>query len=169
MIENIFDTPVPGQSLTDTPGNAAWEHPPEFTNVEKAADYTWDILHRENFLEQVISFLESDIPVEVIARMILFGGFHQGKWTPDLAILLSEILFKQILAIGMRAKVKNIKLSLKDQSNKPFRMEMAKYRIQKEKLKATPKEKNKAKQFAEEVKAELDASEPSGLMQQESE
>ena len=67
MIENIFDTPVPGQSLTDTPGNAAWEHPPEFTNVEKAADYTWDILHRENFLEQVISFLESDIPVEEVS------------------------------------------------------------------------------------------------------
>ena len=88
--------------------------------------------------------------------------------TPDLAILLSEILFKQILAIGMRAKVKNIKLSLSDQSNKPFRMEMAKYRVQKEKLKATPKKENKAKQFAEEVKAELDASEPSGLMQQES-
>ena len=28
---NPFDAPVPGQSLTDKPGNAAWEHPPEFT------------------------------------------------------------------------------------------------------------------------------------------
>lgn len=27
MIENIFDTPVPGESLTKTPGNAAWENP----------------------------------------------------------------------------------------------------------------------------------------------
>ena len=108
MIENIFDAPIPGQSLTDTPGNAAWEHPPEFTDVEKAADYVWDILHKEDFLEQVISFLKDGTPVEVVARMILFGGFTQGKWTPDLAILLAEIVFKQVLAIGMRAKVKNL-------------------------------------------------------------
>ena len=26
---NPFDAPVPGQSLTDTPGNAPWEHPPQ--------------------------------------------------------------------------------------------------------------------------------------------
>ena len=25
---NEFDAPIPWQSLTDTPGNAAWEHPP---------------------------------------------------------------------------------------------------------------------------------------------
>ena len=24
--QNIFDTPVPGQSLTDEPGNYPWEH-----------------------------------------------------------------------------------------------------------------------------------------------
>ena len=26
---NEFDAPIPGQSLTDTPGNAPWEHPPQ--------------------------------------------------------------------------------------------------------------------------------------------
>ena len=25
-----FDSPVAGQSLTDTPGNYPWEHPPQF-------------------------------------------------------------------------------------------------------------------------------------------
>ena len=27
-VGNPFDTPIPGQSLTDTPGNYPWEHPP---------------------------------------------------------------------------------------------------------------------------------------------
>ena len=29
---NEFEAPIPGQSLTDTPGNAPWEHPPQFTD-----------------------------------------------------------------------------------------------------------------------------------------
>ena len=31
--ENPFDAPIPGQSLTDEPGNYPWEHPPK--TVEK--------------------------------------------------------------------------------------------------------------------------------------
>ena len=27
-----FDTPIPGQSLTDEPGNYPWEHAPQFTD-----------------------------------------------------------------------------------------------------------------------------------------
>mgnify|MGYP003327175624 CR=1 FL=1 len=27
--ENRFDAPIPGQSLTDEPGNYPWEHPPQ--------------------------------------------------------------------------------------------------------------------------------------------
>ena len=37
MIENPFDTPIPGQSLTDVPGNGPWEHPPQFTNIDDAS------------------------------------------------------------------------------------------------------------------------------------
>ena len=49
MIENIFDAPVPGQSLTDTPGNARWEHPPEYTDVEEASEYVWERLHKKKY------------------------------------------------------------------------------------------------------------------------
>ena len=31
-----FDAPIPGQSLTDEPGNYPWEHPPQYTNPEEA-------------------------------------------------------------------------------------------------------------------------------------
>ncbi len=133
MIENPFDAPIPGQSLTDTPGNAKWEHPPQFVKVDEAAEYIWDRLHEKEILSQIVSFLENDIPVEAIARMVLFGGFVEGKWTPDVALLLSEIVFKQIAAIGVKAEIKNIKLFLKDQSNNKFHKEFAKFKVQKNK------------------------------------
>ena len=169
MKENIFDAPIPGQSLTDTPGNSPWEHPPQFAKVDEAAEYIWDRLHTEEVLDQVITLLRNDIPVEALARMVLFGGFAEGKWTPDVAVLLAEIVFKQIMAIGVKAEIKNIKLFMKDQSNNKFHKEFAKFKVQKNKAKTESTEENKAEKFAKEVKEELKAQEPSGLMTKETE
>ena len=169
MIENPFDAPVPGQSLTDPPRNAKWEHPPEYVDVEEASEYIWDKLHDRNFLTQILSFLKEGIPVEAIARMVLFSGFMKGKWTPDVAILLSEIVFKQIMAIGVAAKIPDIKMFLKDQSNSKFYQEFAKFKLDRKEAEETETSDDKAKKFAEEVKAELEEQEPSGLMTKETE
>ena len=167
MIENSFDAPIPGQSLTDTPGNAKWEHPPQFTNVEEASEHMWERLHDRNFLPQVLSFLKEGIPVEAIARMVLFSGFMKGKWTPDVAILLSEIVFKQIMAIGIKTEIPNMKLFLKDQGTTKLHKKFAKFQISKQEGKENSQVKNKAKEFAKEIKAEIEAKESSGLMTKE--
>ena len=84
MIENPFDTPIPGQSLTDTPGNGPWEHPPQFTNIDDASEYVWKKIHSEKQLGQIITFLNNGIPVEAIARMILFSGLWMVSGHPML-------------------------------------------------------------------------------------
>ncbi len=37
--DNPFDAPVAGQGLTDEPGNYPWEHPPQFTDPDEAAEF----------------------------------------------------------------------------------------------------------------------------------
>ena len=167
MIENPFDAPIPWQSLTDTPGNPKSEHPPQFSDIEEASEYVWEKIHTPKAVEQIVTFLENDVPVEAVVRLVLFGGFMEGKWSPDVAILLSEIVFKQVLAIGMRAKVKNIKLGLKDQSNNAFRKEFAQFKVQKEKTNNKVEDKDKVKKVVEEIKAELETNNSSGLMAKE--
>ena len=162
-----FDAPIPGQSLTNTPGNYPWEHPSQFTTVEEASEYIWDRLHDTQMAEQVITMLKNEVPVEALSRMVSFGGFAEGKWNPDLAILLAEIVFKQIMAMGMKLKIKNLKLFMGDQSNNKFHKEFAEFKSLKNKATASATPENKAEQFAEEIKAELEAQEPSGLMTQE--
>ena len=164
MQDNIFDAPIPGESLTDTPGNASWEHPPQFTDVNEAAEHIWDKLHERNLLQQVITFLEDDVPVEAIARMILFSGFAEGKWTPDVALLLAEVVFKQIMAIGMRAEIPKMKMFMGDQSNNQFHRAFAKFNIKKQRAKEASTEE--AGEFAEEIKEEITSS---GLMAKETE
>ena len=171
-LQNRFDAPIPGQSLTDTPGNYPWEHPPQFVKVEEASEYIWDRLHDEQLLEQVIMMLKEGVPVEALSRMILFGGFVEGKWNPDLGILLAEIVFKQITAIGMKSKIKDMKLFTTDKSNSKFRNRFSKFKSLKSKAQQTDNEESKlseAEKFAEEVKSELESQKTSGLMAKETE
>tara|TARA_B100000424_G_scaffold226920_1_gene187536 strand:+ start:170 stop:676 length:507 start_codon:yes stop_codon:yes gene_type:complete len=155
MIENIFDAPIPGQSLTNTPGNYPWEHPPQYTNIKEASEYVWDILHKEKNADQVLTFLKNGIPVEAIARTILFGGFMEGKWSVDVALLIAEVVFKQIMAMGVRANIQNIVLFIKDQGNDKFHKQFAEFKNMKSKKQTTKAPEEKLKSFVEDVKEEL--------------
>ena len=115
---NPFDAPVPGQGLTDKPGNYPWEHPPQYTNTSEAADYVWDRLTQPQFAEQVIAMLDAGIPVEAIGRIIIFTGFAEGKWTPDVAFIITEPVMKMIAAVGIHGGVKKIRMSMQDLTNK---------------------------------------------------
>ena len=114
---NPFDAPVPGQSLTDTPGNYPWEHSPQYTDTSEAADYVWDRLSQPEFAEQVIAMLDAGIPVEAIGRIIIFAGFTEGKWTPDVAFIIAEPVMKMIAAVGIHGGVKKFRMSMQDLTN----------------------------------------------------
>ena len=114
---NPFDAPVPGQSLTDKPGNYPWEHPPQYTDTQEAAEYVWDKLTHPDYVKQVIAMLDAGIPVEALCRIIIFAGFTEGKWTPDVGFVLAEVIMKMIATIGFTAGVKKFKISMQDLTN----------------------------------------------------
>jgi hypothetical protein len=110
---NQFDAPIPGQSLTDTPGNYPWEHSPNVTRVEDAMMYLTERFTEEENAQNLVSMLKAGVPVEAIARVVLFAGFTEGKWSVDLAILIGEPLMKLIAAIGSRLGLKEMYISMK--------------------------------------------------------
>ena len=69
--------------------------------------------------------LDAGVPVEAIVRVIVFGGFMQGKFTPDVGFMIVEPLMKLVAAVGIRAGVSKLKLSLEDLSNNKFIKDMA--------------------------------------------
>jgi|TARA_R100001086_G_C11807175_1_gene250456 hypothetical protein len=108
--QNPFDTPVPGQSLTDAPGNYPWEHSPQHASVEDATHEIWKGLHKKEVLDNIVVLLDSGLTVEEIVKVIIFSGFVEGKFNPDVGILLTPIIFQMVAAIGKKAGVENIKL-----------------------------------------------------------
>ena len=109
---NPFDAPIPGQSLTDTPGNYAWEHPPKINKVEDAMNYLMNRFTQEDNAENLASMLKAGIPVEAIARVVLFAGFTEGKWSVDLAVLIGQPLMQLIAAIGSRLGIKEMYITM---------------------------------------------------------
>ena len=146
---NPFDAPIAGQSLTDEPGNYPWEHPPKTTDPEAALNKFWDRLTDPEVAEEMIIMMEAGVPIEALARILTFTGFAEGEFTPDVGFLTIEPLMKMLAAIGMRAGVKNLIISLEDFSNKKTIRDMLTLKQVNERI----------EEVAEDVKQE-----PKGLM-----
>ena len=107
---DLMSAPIPGQSLTTEPGNATWERPPQFTDPNVALEYLWEQMTKPRKAYHIGKMLKSGTPAEYIARTVVFAGFSEGKWNPDLALLISRPVLYQIVAIGAAQGVENIKI-----------------------------------------------------------
>ena len=154
-IRNPFDAPIPGQSLTDKPGNNKWEHPPQYTNLKEASEDIWDILHEPSKLEQILLLLKSGVSIEALTKGLLFSGFVEGKYTPDLAVLLTEIVFNQIMAIGMKAKIEDMRVMIGDHTNTLFKKDLADFNVKKDREKNITKIKEDVEEIIEQPKMGL--------------
>lgn len=101
-----FDAPIPGQSLTQTPGASPMEHPPQFAKVEDALEYIWDTITTPKYTTQLLLLLKKGMPVEYIVNTVLFTGVAKGAFTVDTALLMYQIVFWQVENI---AKLKGVK------------------------------------------------------------
>jgi hypothetical protein len=104
--------------------------------------------------------------VEAIARIILFGGFMEGKWSVDVALLIAEVVFKQIMAIGIKANIQNINLFIKDQSTSKFHKQFAEFKNMRKTRQTIKAPEDKLKSFVKDIKEELKEKE-AGLMAKE--
>ena len=131
-VGNPFDAPIPGQSLTDTPGNYPWEHAPLITDPEQATEFIWDRLHKPEFAEQVIAMLDAGIPVEALGRVILFGGFVEGKFSPDVAFIIAQPVMEMIASMGIASGIDKFRMSMSDLTNNKQMTEIIKIKQEKE-------------------------------------
>jgi len=157
MAISEFDAPVPGQSLTGEPKGWAWERPPRFVNIDEAAMFIWDKLHEQEQLERIIVLLDIGVSVDSLTKTIVFGGFVEGAYTPDVAALLFPIVQRMIFSIGKKAEVKNIKLSnAKVDNTKKLVGDLLKSRnVNEDRLEVFEKDKEQREEKLEEIQKGL--------------
>ena len=102
----LFEAPVPGQSLTNSPDNPyPWEQAPEITSIKEGTERIFFDLLKEDNLTTVATLMSQRTPVADIANLLLVAGFQKGKWNPDLMLNLLEPTMYMLMAIAEKAGI----------------------------------------------------------------
>ena len=91
MAEEYFDdfnTAPPGHSLTEDNSKWPWGRPPEMADPDDALDALVDRLTEPRRKKEMMKLLMVGVSVEVIVEGMLFQGFRDGYYTPDVGLLL---------------------------------------------------------------------------------
>jgi hypothetical protein len=80
--------PIPGQSLTATPGSMPYENPPQTSSVEKAFLTLKAGLYQKNTQREIGEVTKAGISCETLASSLVMMGFSQGMFNPDVAELI---------------------------------------------------------------------------------
>ncbi len=98
--------PIPGQSLTSNPDEPRpFEGPPDFTNFKEALDYTVvELLEPEAYLS-LMGAVGDNVPILDLVMQITYVGFREGKWNPDLMLMLIEPLIFVLMSLAEKAGI----------------------------------------------------------------
>ena len=97
---------IPGQSLTANPDEPRpFEGAPDFTNFKEALDYTAaELLLEENYMPLMMA-IGDGVPIVDLPTQIGYVLFREGKWNPDLMMMLLEPIMYLLMALAEKAGI----------------------------------------------------------------
>lgn len=100
--------PIPGQSLTTTPKNFAWERPPEISDPEEAMQMHLTRISQPDMMEAVLNVIEiEELDIQTVVTGILRGAVSSGIHSIDVGMMVAPVLHEFIKqatkAVGIEA------------------------------------------------------------------
>jgi hypothetical protein len=102
---NLFDAPIPGQSLTAELGARPWQQPPQYTTVEEAFEFYATKLTDPEINDSLLDALEMGTPVGPVAEILVQSGAMEGKHSIDVSILILPVLMELIAYVADEAGI----------------------------------------------------------------
>ena len=101
-----FNKPIPGQSLMSDPDKPMpFEKAPMYTDRTDVLENFFEMLTEPKVYEGLLDTLETGITVMDVVQTLLYQGFRQGDFNPDMMLLVAEPLAYMIAALAERADV----------------------------------------------------------------
>ena len=101
----MFNAPIPGQSLTSEPKNYPWENPPEFVQPEEALLFHMDKLKEPGKVKAIAGLLTLGLDVVTMTEGILRNGVADGRHSVDVSMLIGPIVHEYIVGIAEAAGI----------------------------------------------------------------
>ena len=106
-----FNGPIPGASLTHELGSQPDEKPPMFADPADAYEDLATRLVSEGSMKRITIAAELGMPMELIARSLVFAGWAKGRYTIDTMYLIYGPIFEVIMGMLDAAGVEYVALA----------------------------------------------------------
>ena len=103
---DLFNAPIPGQSLTAELGSRPWQKPPQLTTVEEVINYYSDKFLEPKVSSDLVTMMSDDIPISVIVDSTMLANVMEGKHTIDVGMLVAPFLVEMCSFLGDEAGIK---------------------------------------------------------------
>ena len=102
---DVLNAPPPGHSLTDAPGEAPWERPAIHSKPEEALSFVIEKVEDPDTEENFLKLMISGTPIEAIINTIVFTGFSEGYWTPDVGEMIKLPLALHFIGLAVENNI----------------------------------------------------------------
>lgn len=114
IMQSQFDATIPGESLAQPIGSNPMERPPQIADAEEALIKTFESLSDKKSIRQMLSLLESNIPIDSLVSMTLKGMVGEGVISPQAAVVMVPAMTVMMVRMADAAGI-NFKISLEEE------------------------------------------------------
>jgi len=118
---DMFAAAPPGHSLTQDNSRWAWGRPPQDVDPDVVFEKLLDRLEQPKQKQELMKLLVVGVSVEVVVEGMIIQGFQEGRFTPDVGLLIKGPL---AFYIAEMAEEENIPYRLFENSNEFEKDEM---------------------------------------------
>ena len=141
-----FAVAPPGHSLTEDNSKWAWGRPPKIVDPEQALNNAVASLKKPRLRDEMFKLLFTGVSVEVLVEGYILQAFHEGKFMPDVGLLIKPPLGLYIAHMAEEAGI-------------PYRM----FEFIRENINESIREGNMPSEPVEENFMTMDAPVPQGM------
>ena len=102
--DNFAPAP-PGHSLTEDNTKWAWGKPPKVVDPEQALEQAINSLKSGRIQLELVKLLLGGASIEMIVEGYLFQGFQEGRFSPDVGLLIKAPLAFYIASIAEESNI----------------------------------------------------------------
>lgn len=110
MNDPFLASPIPGQSLTSTPGTMPYENPPLTASPFDAYMALKTGMYQPDTQKDIAEMVLAGLTCETVATSFVMIGFSKGMFNPDVAELIKPFLAVEVFKIAKMNNVKNVVL-----------------------------------------------------------
>jgi hypothetical protein len=92
--------PIPGMSLVGEPGNAPWEQPPMYVELDDVVNYYVEKITEPESVDRLLKAMEAEASLIDIANTVIKAGMMKGIHTIDVGVITIPILVELMKTIG---------------------------------------------------------------------